>query len=192
MTFRIRKLGDDTSWEEGEKAYLDHLKQFSKSSKDALWKYFCSDFFHDGTVDFCEIRPDLKTVVVGLNGPNIKHLQVDGEFEYLSADFTCTFENVVALHIEEDPPTQVHDPGEAYAVFLCAEINTSPLLETSVASEQEDCFSSILIELLAHDSVIWMEIVFSYVSVEPKEPVAFSLMEASPEFDVPTWSPDDR
>ncbi len=191
MTFHIRKVNDEALWEEGERAYYKHLERFSESSQGDLWKYFYWDFFHDGTVESCETKPDLKTVVVGLNCPNIKRLQADGEFEYLSADFTCTFENVVAFHIEEDPPTQVHDPGEAYAVFLNAEINTSPLLETPVASDEEDRFSSILIELMAHDSVIWMEIIFSDVSVEPQEPVAFSLMEASPEFDVPTWSPDE-
>lgn len=189
MAFRIRKEYDNDQWAEGEKAYFKHLEQFSKESDGDLWKYFYRDFFHDGQVQSLDVGPDLKTVVMGLACPNVERLRSDGRREYLNVDFTCTFQNVVHLRIEEDPPTSWYDAQEAYAVFLAAEINTSPLLETH-AGDEEDRSSSMLIELLAHDSVIWMEIVFYDLRVEPDEPVAFSLMEASPEFDVPTWSPE--
>ncbi len=189
MTFRIRKDSDGAWWEDPATPYRQHLDQFSKTSDGDLWKYFYWDFFHDGCVESVVVGRNLKTVVMRLGCPNIKRLYANGQFEYVGADFTCTFRNIVHLRIEEDPPTQWYDTQDSYAVFLAAEINTSPLLATHAANE-EDRRSSLLIELLAHDSVIWMEIVFSQLEVQPDEPVAFSLMEASPEFEVPTWPPD--
>jgi len=191
MTFRIRKDAEDAAWQQGEQAYHQHLEQFVKSSVEDLWKYFYWDFFHDGSVRSLEMGPDLKTVVMRLECSNIERIFSDGRREYLDVffAFTCTFENVVCLHIDEDPPTSWYDTQDSYAVFLAAEINTSPLLATHAANE-EDRLSSLLIELMAHDSLLWMEIVFSELQVEPDEPVAFSLMEASPDFEVPTWSPE--
>jgi hypothetical protein len=191
MTFRIRKDAEDAAWQQGEQAYRQHLEQFVKSSDEDLWKYFYWDFFHDGSVRSLEMGPDLKKVVMRLECSNIERIFSNGRREYLNVSFTftCTFENVVCLHIEEDPPTQGYDVQDADALFLAAEVNTSPLLKAPV-DDDGDRFSSLLIQLLAHDTLIWMEIVFSELRVEPDEPVAFSLMEASPDFDVPTWSPD--
>ena len=191
MTFRIRKDAEDAAWQQGEQAYHQHLEQFVKSSVEDLWKYFYWDFFHDGSVRSLEMGPDLKTVVMRLECSNIERIFSDGRREYLDVffAFTCTFENVVCLHIEEDPPTSRYDVQDADALFLAAEINTSPLLKAPV-DDDDDRFSSLLIQLLADDTLIWMEIVFSELRVEPDEPVAFSLMEASPDFEVPTWSPE--
>jgi len=153
-----------------------------------LWKYFYWDFFHDGCVESVVVGHDLKTVVMRLGCPNVERVRSDGQRQYLNVDFTCTFVNVVHLRIHEDPPTSWYDAQDSYAVFLAAEINTSPLLATHAADE-DDRLSSLLIELYAGDSCLWMEIVFYQLRVEPDEPVAFSLMEASPDFEVPTWPP---
>jgi hypothetical protein len=125
-----------------------------------------------------------------LTCPNVERLRPDGPDEYLSIGFTCTFENVISFHIEEDPPTPSYDVRDMDAIFLAAEINTSPRLETCPSNDETDRFSSILVELLVDNSRIWMEVVFSDLYVEPDEPAAFALMEASPDFNVPTWSPD--
>jgi len=190
MPFRIRKESDGAWWEDPEGAYRRHLDQFPKTSDRDLWKYFYWDFFHDGSIQSIDVGSDLKTVVMRLGCPNVERLRSDGQREYLNVDFTCTIRNVIHLHIEEDPPTQWYDTQEAYAVFHAAEINTSPRMEAFADSDEMDRFSSMIVELRAHDSVIWMELVFSSLSVEPDEPVAFSLMEASPDFEVPTWSPE--
>lgn len=192
MAFRIRKDDNDTARQQGEQAYCRHLEQFSKSSNCDLWKFFYWDFFHDGGILSLDVGPNLKTVAMRLNCPNVERLRPDGPDEYVSIDFTCTFENVISLHIEEDPPTPSSRTQDADATFYAAEINTSPLLGTLPASEEADRFSSILMDLMTHDSHIWMEIVFSGLRVEPEEPAAFSLMEASPQFEMPTWSPEKQ
>ena len=190
MTFRIRKDADDAAWQHGEQAYCRHLEQFSKSSNRDLWKFFFWDFFHDGNLLSLDVSPDLRTVAMRLNCPNVERLRPDGPNEYVSIGFTCTFENVISLHIEEDPPTPSYDVRDMDAIFLAAEINTSPRLETCPSDDETDRFSSILVELLVDNSLIWMEVVFSSLCVEADEPAAFALMEASPDFNVPTWSPD--
>jgi len=190
MAFRIRRdYGDEAAWQQGEQAYYRHLEQFSKSSNHDLWKFFYWDFFHDGEILSLDVGAHLKTVAMRLTCPNIERLHPDGPDEYLSIGFTCTFDNVTYFHIEEDPPTP-HDVPDSDIVLLAAEINTSPRLETCPSDDETDRLSSILVELLAYDSRIWMEVGFSRLYVEPDEPAAFALMEASPDFHVPTWSPE--
>ena len=190
MTFRIRKEDDRAWWDDPESPYRRHLDRFPKTSDGVLWKYFYWDFFHDGCLRSVEMGPNLKTVVMRLNCPNIERVFSDGRREYLSVDFTCTFENIVHLQIERDPPIQGYDVQDTEAVFLAAEVNTSPQVGTWADRDEMDRLSSMIVQLLAHDDIIWMELVFSNLRVEPEEPVAFSLMEASPDFEVPTWSPE--
>jgi hypothetical protein len=153
MTFRIRKEDDSDQWAEGEKAYYKHLDQFPKTSDRALWKYFYWDFFHDGCVESLVAGRNLKAVLMRLECPNIKRLHADGQFAYVGADFTCTFKNIVHLRVEEDPPTQWYDAQDSYAVFHAAEINTSPQLEAFTDADEMERFSSMIIQLRAHDTL---------------------------------------
>ncbi len=193
MNFRIRKSdSDDASVvEESHKAYRLHLSRFNPHNNSDLWKFFYWDFFHDGAVGSIQVQGDLRTVVVKLDCPNIKRFKADGDYEYVSAGFTCTFRTVTTLSLQYEPPEHDWDARKNPVLFLCSEINTSPILE-SFESEDEygnpEPHCSLLMQLLADESVVWLEMVFSQVDVVADEPAAFALMESDPRFEVPTWS----
>lgn len=191
MNLRIRDPDSD-DFAEYEKAYYRHLEQFKKSSNSHLWKFFGWDFFHDGAIESIEIQGDLKTVVIRLNCPNVKRFKPDGEYEYINVGFSCTFRNVSTFTIQYETPERRWDVRRSSTLFLDAEINTSPMLAGFKALDEDDAdhFYSLLVQLLAGDSTIWVELIFSQVDVIADEPTAFALMESDPRFDVPTWSPD--
>jgi hypothetical protein len=193
MNFRIRNLdGDEAEFEKCENAYRQHLKRFEKDTCTHLWKFFGWDFFHDGSIESIQIRGDLQTVVVRLNCPNIKRLKANGDYEYINVMFECTFHTVSVFTVQYETPEHGWDVRKNDTIFLDVEINTSPILD-SFGPENElepDPHYSLLIRLLADDSIIWLELVFSQVDVVPGEPVAFALMESDPKFEVPTWSAD--
>ena len=174
---------DSSKYEECQQAYFQHLDKFCKTSNTDLWKFFHYDFFHDGRIESLKIGSDLKTIDLTLNSPNIKRIFKDNDYEYVSATFTCTFQNVIKFTISDSAPKEWCDVNDRSALFLYSEINTSPLLKKLGAD-----FYSILIEMLA-DNTIWLEIVFSQVDVVPKEPLAFSLLEADENFEVPLYLP---
>ena len=193
MNFRIRNLdGDEAEFERCESAYRQHLKRFEKDTRTHLWKFFGWDFFHDGSMDSIQIRGDLQTVVIRLNCPNIKRLKADGDYEYVNVMFECTFHTVSAFTVQYETPEHWWDVRKNATIFLDAEINTSPILDSFGPEDEHepDPHYSLLIRLLADDSIIWLELVFSQVDVIADEPAAFALMESDPRFKVPTWRGD--
>jgi hypothetical protein len=191
MNFRIRNPdGNEVEFEKGENAYRQHLKRFEKDARTDLWKFFGRDFFHDGSIESIQIRGDLQTVVIRLNCPNIKRLKADGDYEYLNAMFECTFHTVSTFAVQYETPEHWWDVRKNVTIFLDAEINTSAVLDSFGPEDEHepDPHYSLLVRLLADDSIIWLELVFAQVDVVPDEPVAFALMESDPKFKVPTWS----
>jgi hypothetical protein len=191
MSFRIRDP-DSEEFMRHEDAYHAHLKQFKKTSNTHLWKFFGWDFFHDGSIESIQMRGDLKTVVIRLSCPNIKRLKSDGDYEYIGVMFECTFHTVSECAIHYETPEHSWDVRKNDAIFLDAEINTSPILN-SFGPEDElnpDPHYSLLVRLLVDESIVWLELVFSQVDVVADEPVAFALMESDPRFEVPTWPGD--
>ena len=193
MNFRIRNPdGDEGEFERCENAYRLHLKRFEKDTRTHLWKFFGWDFFHDGSIDSIRIRGDLQTVVIRLNCPNIKRLKADGDYEHVDVMFECTFHTVSTFTVHYETPEHWWDARKNATIFLDAEINTSPILDGFGREDEHepDPHYSLLIRLLADDSIIWLELVFSQVDVVADEPVAFALMESDPKFKVPTWFAD--
>lgn len=188
MNFRIRNPDSD-DFAKYEKAYYWHLEQFKKSSNTHLRKFFGWDFFHDGVIGSVEIQGDLKTVVIRLTCPNVKRFKPDGDYEYINVGFSCTFRNVSTFTIQCETPEHCWDARRNSTLFLDAEINTSPMLAGFKALDEDgaDHFYSLLMRLLAGDSTIWVELIFSQVDVIADEPTAFALMEVDPKFKVPTY-----
>lgn len=193
MSFRIRRSdsNDASVVEESYKAYRLHLSRFKETSSNDLWKFFYWDFFHDGVVESIQVQGDLRTVVIRLGCPNIKRLKPDGQYEYVNVGFTCTFRTVTTLSIQYEPPEHSWDARKNPVFFLYSEINNSPILESF---EPEDEYGnpephySLLMQLLADESTIWLEMIFSQVDVVANEPAAFALMESDPKLEVPTYS----
>jgi hypothetical protein len=106
--------------------------------------------------------------------------------------FECTFHTVSTFTVQYETPEHWWDARKNAAIFLDAEINTSPILD-SFGPEDElnpDPHYSLLMRLEADYSIIWVELIFSQVDVVADEPAAFALMESDPKFKVPTWSAD--
>jgi hypothetical protein len=186
MRFQIRNP-DAESYEEfkaSEAAYSKHLEPFKKTSNSHLWKYFAQDFFHDGSIKSIGFTPDLHSVVLELDCPNIRALKENGEFEYVNIGFTCTFQNVIRFSLEDPNPAEWSDQLGSCSNYLYSEINTA--LPDHLAGEP--CFYSLIIECISGSASRWIEVVFSQVDVEPHEPAAFALMVASPQFEVPGFS----
>ena len=174
-------------FEASERVYSKHLEAFKKTSNTDLWKYFANDFFHDGSIESIEFKPDLRSVLFKMDCPNIRALKENGEFEYLSINFTCTFENVVRFAIQDDSPTSWFNPPANHSTYRYSEINTA--LPDHLPGEP-DHFHSLIIECISGSASRWIEMVFSQVNVEPHEPAAFALMTASPQFQVPRFRAD--
>ena len=189
MKFQLRKPDAESmeEFEASERVYSKHLEAFKKTSNMDLWKYFANDFFHDGSIESIEFKPDLHSVLFKLDCPNIRALKGDGEFEYLSIDFTCTFENVIRFSIEEASPTEWSNRSANRSTYRYSEINTA--LPDHLPGEPDD-FYSLIIECSCGSDSKWIEMVFSQVMVKPCEPAAFALMIASPRFLVPGFRTD--
>lgn len=188
MKFRIRNP-DTRDLTKHERAYCEHLRQFRKNCNTDLWKFFVWDFFHDGSIKSIEMCADLKTVIVRLDCPNVKRFKSNGDYEYIDVGFTCTFEDVSIFTVRSETPESSWDVRGNPAVFLDAEINSSPALDGFDPQDDNDpeSHASLLMRLLAGDSAIWMELVFSQLNVIADEPTAFALMESDPRFEVPTY-----
>lgn len=188
MKFKIRNLNadDHSAVEVADSAYRSHLDRFVKSSNSDLWKYFYWDFFHDGRISEIAVGRDLKTVTITIDSPNIKRRLLDGNYEYECVTFQCTFCNVVRLAIENSPPGEWHPNVIHQCIFLASEINTLPLPRPVEGDE----FYSLLIKALAGDARVWIKMIFSQVNVTATEPVAFALMEASDQFEIPVYQRD--
>lgn len=77
-----------------------------------------------------------------------------------------------------------------YALRMVDMLNTSPqLAQLEPVDEDEGPFHSLLI-MFAGDC--WMELIFRQVSVEPREPLAFKLMEDDPNYVMPYWVEEEK
>jgi len=189
MSFRIRNTDTETEeeYQATQNAYLKHLETFKKSSNQDLWKFFANDFFHDGTIESIEVLPNIRTVALHLDCPNIRSYDEKGEFKYVSVDFVCTFQNVIHFSIKDSCPTEASDYSGQPSSFLYSEINTA--IPDNLPGDKDEFFS-LVIETFDAQSQSWIELVFSQVDVVPKEPAAFAIMEDSQQFHVPTYHPD--
>ncbi|MBN1361878.1 MAG: hypothetical protein JW993_14875 [Sedimentisphaerales bacterium] len=196
LGFRILRMDseDQAGVDRSMEAYHQHLDAFNKTANSDLWKFFYWDFFHDGSVESIEIQGDLKTVVIRLKCPNIKRFKSDNDYEYINVMFQCTSQTVSTLTIQYEKPEHSWDVRRNPTCFLYGEINTASGLSDFGPQEEldEDHHYSLLMLLMADDSVIWLEMIFSQVDVIAEEPTAFALMESDPKFQVPTWSADNE
>jgi hypothetical protein len=187
MPFRIRdpENDDPAAFKSAEKQYREHLSHYLKTSNRDLWKFFYWDFFHDGWINSIELSPDLQTVSLKITCPNIKRRIGEDDYEYINLNFTCCFSGLLQFRIDSDISLLRRPPNGDPGIFRYAEINSYPGL-ADIKSEDES-FYSLLIDLEVNGSKSCMELVFQQVDVASAEPAAFSLMEASSQFSMPTY-----
>ncbi len=195
MSFRIIETKWDSA-EDGErieesyKAYREHMAKYLDTPNTELLKFFYWDFFHDGWIDYIKMQDDFKNVEMKITCPNVKRVKDDGEWEYINVPFICTFKSVSKFDFNYDPPEDYCHARKNPIEFIRGELNTSPLLDTYFIDDDDESplRYSLLMELMADDCTLWLELVFYQVNVEACEPAAFALMEVDSKFEVPTFS----
>lgn len=188
MAFRIRKpdLESDQDFQASEQAYLNHLKSFDEQSHSSLWKYFATDFFHNGVIRSVSFSLGLKSLVMQIECPNIKRRMGD-DCDYISLDFICEFRGVISFTLHNENPELVDTSYAESSTFIGSEINTAVPQELS---DKKLC--SLMIQTLEADRRIWIELVFSNLSITPEEPVAYAILESDPRFSIPVYTPEKQ
>lgn len=190
MKFRIRSTGDYNTTEDAqrfqdaERAYAQHLESVRLDQDGTLWQYFRAGFFHDGVISRIEFSRDWRDVILEITCPNIKQMRNDGtDFQFVSVDFICTFQNVVHFSASSDVS---NDCSRHLApCFVSAELDT--LLDEvtrrpTLRQHSDEQLHSIIVET---SESLWLNIVFGSIVVVAREPAAFALMQGHPSFSVP-------
>lgn len=80
--------------------------------------------------------------------------------------------------------------------YLFSEIDSlTEIIEKNKTYDEDgdvsDIFHSLIIEVLGQNTGFYIEMVFNYVDILPKEPIAYELMLASDDFYVPIYREDE-
>jgi hypothetical protein len=82
MGFRIIwDAEDEKQYEVSVRAYREHLLKFHKKSDRHLWRYFYSEFFHDGWIEEISFRSGADEVLMKITCPNIQRRKKDNSYE---------------------------------------------------------------------------------------------------------------
>jgi len=187
MAFRIRNLDLEAgqAFQACEEAYQKHLESFEEHSHSNLWKYFATDFFHHGAIRSICFSPCLKSLVMQIECPNIKRTMKD-HFDYISMDFICEFRGVRTFTLQNENPDLVDTIYADSSQFVGSEINTA--IPQKINPEK---IHSLTIEALEGNRRIWIDLLFSNMSVSPEEPTAYSILESDSRFHIPTYTPSE-
>jgi len=187
MSFKIRRPAsvltkeDVELYELREAEYERFLQGRRERIPTCLWRYFRSDFFHEGAIQGIEHSPSLDSVVLSIWCPNIKRLSADG-FDFVNVLFRVHCAGVSRFAVERDreSASDIAD-SNAPAKYISSEIDTALDIAASAAAQTWDAPHSLIID--AGDR--WIVLVFASISVEAAEAAAFALMESDPRFEVP-------
>lgn len=191
MSFKIKAIdADDPNFDKKEKKYYGHFKKFNMNNNSDLWKFFGYDFFHDGIINKISFEKGLNKVLFDIYSPNIKYFRTQDEFEFINVDFCCTFNDVPYFNIET--PSRPNDNSVDYFVFeeitfLSSEINSLEDLISAYSKAYDENFYSLIIELLGDSNKFYLKMVFSNLTVIPKEPLAFNLMLDNKKYEMPLF-----
>jgi hypothetical protein len=162
---------------------LSHLACWAALTKRehvdrTFWEYFVNDSFHDGHISDIRFEPILSRLTLSLSCPNVKFHQ-DGDFRFVNVDYRVVLHQVEYLTIQrrEGKPS-VEAPG---ATFGYAEIETCEEEISEAARRTGDRFHSLIIEA----DVLNLMVVFEWISVDAKQPVATELMRQDPRYEFP-------
>ena len=197
MAFRIRCVDlEHDEYKSKEKLYRDHLEKAAKDKDRDLWKYFYWDTFHDGCIEKVSFWENPGTITFHITCPNIKKRKGDS-FEFINPiEFECHFRDVVYFAYEhesmEEMAYEQHDSFE----YLYSEIDslTERINNYQVFDEDGDKdigSHSLIMEVMGRENSFYIEMVFSSVDINPKEPIAFELMLASKDFFVPIYNENE-
>lgn len=190
MKFCIRSTGDYNTTEDArrfqdaERAYAQHLESVGLDRNGTLWRYFRAGFFHDGVISRMEFSRDCRDFTLEITCPNIKQIHNDGtDFQFVSADFICTFQNVTHFSASSDASDDCS--RHLAPCFVSAELDTlldEATRRSTLMQHSDEQMHSIIVET---SESLWLSIFFGSIVVVAREPAAFALMQSHPSFSVP-------
>jgi hypothetical protein len=186
VRFRIRRragvytAADVVSSAEAERVYAQFLCDRRATIPADLWRFFRTDFFHDGRIESIGHSNDFGEVSLRILCPNIK--RTDGaDFEFVNALFDVQYLGVKSFLVESDDDRST-DTSRGSLTYSTCEIETA----TEVSDRCTDGalqLHSLIID--AEDA--WLTLVFEDLRVDAVEPLAFDLICADRRFEVP-WA----
>lgn len=184
VQFRVRapQWGDEVSPEELEKRDRYYRQEFLAAKREnmdrALWKHFFHDSFHDGEISDMQFEPVHSRLTFNLSCPNVKFHHGEG-FQFVNVDYQVVMHRVECLSIQrrEGEPSL----GVSGATFGYAEIDTCEEEIVEVERRTGDPFHSLIIEA----DLLHLLVVFGYIHVEAREPVATELLRRDPRYEFP-------
>jgi len=179
IAFKVRNPDDISA----EKRYKEeHLPRLRGNVIPDLWRYFSSDFFHDGCINNIKIDPSRGRVIMEIECPNIEHVTPGGG-DFISMVFRCEFDRVFNLFVGY-PISELNGFSDRSDFkYRYAEINGESEIIEKIRSKTGDEFFSIVIETSSTEEYI--ALIFGELRVEALEPGAFALIRYNSEFKVP-------
>jgi hypothetical protein len=165
--------------------YYRHLAGIGEKVPHSLWKYFsCDSFFHDGEMKDFQFDKTLSKISFKISTPNVKKFknEQNGEFDYVNVDFLCCIENIYLLEVKNLGVNNCDYLWENLT-FLYSEIDTYKGLE-AIRKNGSAC-NSLSIKADNGANGVILHIVFEYISIYPREPLAFSIIESSDDYELP-------
>lgn len=183
-------------YKQGEAAYQAHLAGRRPHLEGAdLWRFFASDFFHDGAIRAVGLARNFRDVELRIECPNIRARLAGGAVRPVQAAFTCRFHLVDFFQIDNDEERDLSSASWDLPRLACLFCEIDTLAERIEAARQRwldraeagarretpDFHSLILMT----DQSQTISLVFHRLEVIPDEPLAFELMLKSPDHLVP-------
>ena len=101
-------------------------------------------------------------------------------------DFICEFRGVRTFTLQNENPDLVDTIYADSSQFVGSEINTA--IPQKINPEK---IHSLTIQALEGNRRIWIDLLFSNMSVSPEEPTAYSILESDSRFHIPTYTPSE-
>lgn len=167
--FQIRKkIFPDKGFRRCEREYQAHLERNKRWIDPELYRMFHEDCFHDGTLQNIRLNASENEAEFVLDCPN--YLNRDEAF--VDIDFLLTFSEITMFQFEEKTHAGKNPFRLSGSTFLHGEIGT--LLPPRRAQSVVMCF-------LCNTSnrFFYLSMIFRSIKIEPREPLAFRLLEQS-------------
>jgi hypothetical protein len=151
---------------EDNKKYYAFLKRIRNKIDDDLYKYFKEDYFHDGNMLDYKYDNALRKLSFIINCPNYIETRTGA---YFNVFYNIIFYGVKKIILDYNSDSVEKKSGNI--IFRFSEIMTLVGKQTEYKNDE-----SIIVEFLDGDRCGFLNVIFSYVNVDPVEPLAYKML----------------